>query len=56
MLRAIARWWAKLSYRWELEVWAARSDVNADLAARNAKEKRALVEQLKRQADDIETC
>ncbi len=54
MIRAIARFWAKLSYRWEQETSAARGELNAQLARRASAEKRDLVDQLNKEADDIE--
>src|SRR5260370_34490059 len=54
MLRALAKTWAKLSYLWEHEVAAVKSDINAALSARLAAEKRALVAQLTKEADTIE--
>jgi hypothetical protein len=54
MLRFLARWFAKQNYLWQLEFESAKSDVNADLAKRNANEKRVLAAQLRREPDDIE--
>jgi hypothetical protein len=54
MFRFFANWYAKLSYRWELEVGAGKSELNANLSAHNANDKRKHVEQVNRVADDIE--
>jgi hypothetical protein len=50
----IVRWWARLSYLWQLEVEGAKGDINAATAMRNADEKRKLVVQLNSEADAIE--
>jgi hypothetical protein len=55
MIRFFAKWRAKRADRWKLELEAANRDVNAQLAENRAKEKRAFVDQLNREADDIET-
>jgi hypothetical protein len=54
MIRAIAKWWAKRSYIWDLEVEASKSEINAGTANRNAEAKRKLVAQLNAEADAIE--
>jgi hypothetical protein len=54
MIRFIARFAARLQYIWKLEVEGHTNDVNAQLAMNRAKEKRAYIGQLNREADDIE--
>jgi hypothetical protein len=54
MIRTFAKWRAKRQYVWKLELEAATQDINAQLATNRAKEKRAFIEQLNREADDIE--
>lgn len=53
MIRFVATWWAKLSYRWQFEVSAAKNMLNSRLAASNAKVKRDFVEQLNAEADEM---
>jgi hypothetical protein len=53
MLRIFAKWWARLSYVWQLEVEAGKNELNAATAKRNADEKRKLVLQLNAEADAI---
>jgi hypothetical protein len=54
MIRFLARWFAKRKYVFTLELNAAESDINANLAANRAKERRDLTEQLNQEADDID--
>jgi len=54
MLRALAKWWARITYIWQLEFEAGKSDVNAAVAKRNADQVRNAVEQLNAEADAIE--
>jgi hypothetical protein len=54
MIRFIARRVAKLQYIWKLEIEGHTNEVNAQLAANRAQEKRAYIGQLNREADDIE--
>lgn len=54
MLRTFAKFWARLSYLWSLEVEGHKNDINAATAKRNAEEKRTLVTQLNAEADAIE--
>ena len=54
ILRALAKWWAKGSYRWKLEVEGHKNESNAKLAVKNAQAKRELLDQLNREAVDIE--
>jgi hypothetical protein len=54
MIRLLAKRYAKLSYVFSLEVEAGKSDINAAIAAGNAKATRDLAEQLAKEADDIE--
>lgn len=54
MIRTFAKWRAKRQYVWKLELEAATQEINAQLATNRAKEKRAYIEQLNREADDIE--
>lgn len=54
MIRFLARWWARRSYIWDLELEAGKSDVNAAIAQRNANEVRKLAEQLTAEADAID--
>jgi hypothetical protein len=53
MLRIFAKWYAKLSYLFSLEVEAQKNELNAATAKRNADEKRKLVLQLNSDADAI---
>jgi hypothetical protein len=53
-LHPMIRFFAKREYRKKLELAAATNDINAQLAENRAKEKRAYVDQLNREADDIE--
>jgi len=53
MLRIFAKWWARLSYVWQLEVEAGKNELNAATAKTNADEKRKLVLQLNAEADAI---
>jgi hypothetical protein len=46
MIRFFTKLFAKLSYLWQLEFESAKSDLNADLAKRNADEKHKLVSKL----------
>jgi hypothetical protein len=54
MLRIFARWWAKRKYIFSQESEAATNDLNAGLALKLAGEKRALVDRLKNEADEID--
>jgi hypothetical protein len=54
MIRFFARIWAKKKYVWRLEVEAATAELSALLSANRAAEKRALAEQLNKEADAIE--
>jgi hypothetical protein len=54
MFSYFAMVWAGISYRWELLVGAGKADVSAALSVNLATEKRNLVDQLNKQADDIE--
>ena len=54
MIRLIARFIAKRQYIFKLESEAATQEINAQLATNRAKEKRAFIEQLNKEADDIE--
>jgi hypothetical protein len=54
MIRFIAKFIAKRQYRFKLELEAASNLINAQLAENRAKEKRAFVDQLNREADDID--
>jgi hypothetical protein len=54
MIRFIAKFIAKRQYILKLELDAASNLINAQLATNRANEKRAYVDQLNREADDIE--
>jgi hypothetical protein len=54
MLRIFARFWAKRKYIFSQETEAATNDLNAGLAIKLATEKRALIEKLKSDADEID--
>jgi len=54
MTRLLARWWSKRAYIWKLENEAGMAELSAQLSANRAAEKRALVEQLNKEADAIE--
>lgn len=54
MMRTFARWWAKKKYVWNQLVEAATQDLNAGLALKLAGEKRALIEKLNKEADEID--
>ncbi len=53
MLRIIAKWWGKLSYRWKHEVDAAKDDLNAGLALVLAKGREEEVKEAFADADRI---
>jgi hypothetical protein len=53
MVRFIAKIIAKWKYVYEQEVQAATAEINASLAGKTAFEKKKLVEQLTKEADDI---
>jgi hypothetical protein len=55
MIRFFAKRRAKREYVTKLELESATNEINAQLAENRAKEKRALVDQLNREADDIDT-
>jgi hypothetical protein len=54
MIRFFAKRRAKREYVNKLELEAATNEINAQLAENRAKEKRAFVDQLNREADDID--
>jgi hypothetical protein len=54
MLRIFARFWARQKYIFSQEVEAATNDLNAGLSLRLATEKRALIERLDKEADDMD--
>lgn len=54
MLKILAKLWAKRQYVWKQEVEAATNDLHAGLSLGLAGEKRALIEQLNKEADEIE--
>lgn len=54
MIRLIARFIAKRQYIFKLEHEAASQEINAQLAMNRAQEKRQFIEQLNKEADDIE--
>jgi hypothetical protein len=54
MIRTLARWWARRKYVWKIEIEAVTQDLQADLSAQRAKEKRDLATQLRKEADDME--
>jgi hypothetical protein len=55
MIRTLARWWARRKYVWKIEIEAVTQDLQADLSAQRAKEKRDLAAQLRKESDDMET-
>src|ERR1017187_1680987 len=55
MIRTLARWWARRKYVWKIEIEAVTQDLQADLSAQRAKEKRDMTAQLRKEADDMET-
>lgn len=55
MIRMLARWWARRKFIWKIEIEAVTQDLQADLSAQRAKEKRDLAAQLRKEADDMET-
>lgn len=55
MIRFFAKRRAKREYVQKLELEAATNDLNARLAMNRAKEKRAYIDQLNKEADDIES-
>jgi hypothetical protein len=54
MLRIFARYWAKKKYIFSQEVAAATNDLNAGLSLRLSTEKRALIEKLNKEADEMD--
>src|ERR1039458_923880 len=54
MLRIFARWWARKKYVLSQEVEAATNDLNAGLSLRLSTEKRALIEKLNKEADEMD--
>jgi hypothetical protein len=54
MLRFLAKTYARLSYLFQLEVEAAKSEINAAIAKRNADDKRKLAEDLNADADAMD--
>jgi len=54
MFRIIAKWYAKRQYIWRQEVDAATNELNAGLSSKLSTEKRALIDQLYKEADDID--
>jgi hypothetical protein len=54
MIRSLAKWCARKHYLFSQEYQAATADLHAGLSLRLAGEKRALVEKLNKEADDIE--
>jgi hypothetical protein len=54
MLRTFARWFARKKYIFSQEVEAATNDLNAGLSLRLATEKRALIEKLNKEADEMD--
>jgi hypothetical protein len=54
MIRLIARFIAKKQYVFKLEHESATNEINAQLAQNRAQEKRLFIEQLNREADDID--
>jgi hypothetical protein len=54
MIRLIARWAAKKYYVFSQEFQASTADLHAGLSLRLAGEKRALIEKLNKEAEDIE--
>jgi hypothetical protein len=55
MIRSFAQWWARRKFIWKIEIEAVTQDLQADLSAQGAKEKRDLATQLRKEADDMET-
>src|ERR1035438_4605157 len=55
MIRTLARWWARRKYVWKIEIEAVTQDLQANLSAQRAKEKRSLATQLRKEAEDMET-
>ena len=54
MIRVFAKWAAKKYYVFNQEFQASTADLHAGLSLRLAGEKRALIEKLNKEADDIE--
>jgi hypothetical protein len=54
MLRIFARWFARKKYIFSQEVEAATNDLNAGLSLRLATEKRALIEKLNKEGDELD--
>jgi hypothetical protein len=54
MLRILGKLWAKFSYLWQLEVEAAKGDINSAIAHQNAGIAQKLADQLMAEADAIE--
>jgi hypothetical protein len=54
MVRFFSRFWAKRKYIWHQEGEAAMNDLNAAISLQRAADKRDLIVQLNKEADDIE--
>lgn len=54
MIRVLAQWVAKKTYIFGQEFQAATAELNSKLALKNAEEKRALIAQWNKEADDID--
>ena len=49
-----ARWWARRKYVWKIEIEATTQDLQADLSAQRAKERRDLAAQLRKEVETME--
>jgi hypothetical protein len=54
MFRFLAQWYAKARYVFNQETEAATNEINVGLASRRAKERRELVSQLRKEADEMD--
>lgn len=54
MIRFFAQWWAKRQYIWREEITARLNDLNADVSAQRAEDRRELITQLNKEAEVIE--
>src|SRR5580704_17876948 len=54
MFRFIAKRWARAAYVFRQETEAATNDLNAGLSLRLATEKRAVIEKLNKEADEMD--
>ena len=54
MIKLLAKWWAKRTYIWKLEMEGGANEINAKLSAERAGDKRKLVVRLNGEAQQID--